>query len=89
MSFGEIESVDLLPNGASVAVTAANKAEYVKLYVAHLLEGSVDRQFGAFQKGFLRLCSGGHLPLAMVLLLQCYYGNVGCRCECICVGCGQ
>eukprot|EP00877_Chromochloris_zofingiensis_P010517 jgi/Chrzof1/5719/Cz16g12280.t1 len=61
MSFGEIESVDLLPNGASVAVTAANKAEYVKLYVAHLLEGSVDRQFGAFQKGFLRLCSGAAL----------------------------
>jgi len=33
-------------------VTAANRAQFVELYVQHLLEKSVQPQFAAFRKGF-------------------------------------
>lgn len=51
--FGEgITTEDLLPGGGDVAVTAANRAQFVELYVQHLLEKSVEPQFAAFRKGF-------------------------------------
>ena len=51
--FGEgITTEDLLPGGGDVAVTAANRAQFVELYVQHLLEKSVQPQFAAFRKGF-------------------------------------
>ncbi|GLC35097.1 hypothetical protein PLESTM_000279200 [Pleodorina starrii] len=61
MGFGEVEQVDLVPGGSEVAVTAANRRLYVDLYVKHLLQDSIAPQFGPFQRGFLRLCSGAAL----------------------------
>ncbi|KAI8470880.1 MAG: hypothetical protein J3K34DRAFT_451731 [Monoraphidium minutum] len=63
VGFGEVKSVELAPGGAAVAVTAANRGEYAHAYALHLLEGSVSRQFAAFRRGFLRLCSGDALQL--------------------------
>lgn len=65
---------ELKPGGASIPVTAANRREYVDLYTAWLLEGSVGRQFGAFRAGFLRVCGGPALTLftpAELELLVC------------------
>ncbi|KAF8058355.1 UBE3A [Scenedesmus sp. PABB004] len=59
--FGERVAVDLAPGGAALAVGRGNVADYVAAYTQHLLVGSVARQFDAFQRGFLRLCSGAAL----------------------------
>jgi hypothetical protein len=58
VGFGERVSVDLVPGGSSTAVTADNVQRYITAYADHLLNGAIARQFGAFQRGFLRLCSG-------------------------------
>lgn len=58
VGFGERVAVDLVPNGSSMPVTAANVQRYISAYAEHLLNGAIARQFGAFQRGFLRLCSG-------------------------------
>lgn len=44
--------MDLLEDGGSIAVTQANKQQYVDLYVEHLLLKSVERQRTAFCRGF-------------------------------------
>ncbi|EFN57786.1 hypothetical protein CHLNCDRAFT_21324 [Chlorella variabilis] len=72
--YGEMREEELKPGGASIPVTAANRREYVDLYTAWLLEGSVGRQFGAFRAGFLRVCGGPALTLftpAELELLVC------------------
>jgi hypothetical protein len=61
VGFGEIRSVDLVPGGSEIAVTAENREDYVSAYTRHLLESCIDRQFGHFRTGFLRLCSGAAL----------------------------
>jgi len=60
---GTMESVELLPGGADVAVTADNRGQYVERYMHHLLTGSISRQFDAFKKGFQRMCSGAALQM--------------------------
>lgn len=51
--FGEgTVAVDLVADGGEVAVTQANKQQYVDLYVEHLLLKSVERQRKAFCRGF-------------------------------------
>jgi len=57
-SFGAMSLSELKPNGANIAVTNENRAEYAALYAAHLLVTSVESQFSAFMKGFLLLCDG-------------------------------
>lgn len=58
VGFGDVETVDLLPNGGQVAVTRANREQYVQLYASHLLERSIQKQFDSFNKGFKQLCTG-------------------------------
>lgn len=59
--FGEgTVAVDLLEDGASIAVTQANKQQYVDLYVEHLLLSSVEKQRKAFCRGFHKV--GPKLP---------------------------
>ena len=53
-AFGEKKQVELLPGGASIPVTAGNRAQFVELYSAWLLTGSVADQFAAFASGFQR-----------------------------------
>lgn len=58
--FGEgMLKIDLVPDGSSIPVTNLNRAEYVKLYTAHLLETSIKSQFEAFYKGFMKVSKRG------------------------------
>ena len=53
--FGEMKTVELMPGGSSVLVTAANREMYVELYVEYLLDKSIETQFTAFAKGFRKV----------------------------------
>jgi hypothetical protein len=44
-------AVELKPGGKAIAVTEANKAEYLQLFVAHRLVGEVQLQVDAFRAG--------------------------------------
>ena len=50
--FGNLQSIELLPNGENISVTNSNREQFVALYVNHLLVKSVERQFEAFSRGF-------------------------------------
>ncbi|GBG27789.1 Ubiquitin-protein ligase, putative [Hondaea fermentalgiana] len=72
-AFGEIKTVDLVPDGANKAVTNENRAEYVRLYVDYHLNRSVEHLFRPFNKGFYLVCENTFLrvfkPAEMELLL--------------------
>lgn len=61
--FGEVKTVELKPGGSSIPVTNANCDEYVSLYVEHVLNASVARQYEAFHRGFRMVCDGEVLPI--------------------------
>ncbi len=72
MGFGEVESVDLLPGGGDVPVTAANRQQYVELYVRHLLQ--VVRR-----KAMRNVCGAGQHVLnrrGLAFVLHCKTINV-------------
>jgi len=50
--FGEMVTIDLKPGGADVAVTEANKKEYVDHVVEYRISKRVKDQFDAFMNGF-------------------------------------
>jgi E3 ubiquitin-protein ligase HUWE1 len=50
--FGVHRAVELVPGGASVAVTDANKREYVRLVTLHKLTLAIQPQIDAFLTGF-------------------------------------
>ncbi len=54
--FGEKHTYNLKEGGDKISLTNANRQEYVDLYVKWLLEDSIQKQFGAFFKGFKMLC---------------------------------
>ena len=47
-AFGVIETVELKPGGANIAVTEENKKEYVKLIVRHRLTRGIEEQVSVF-----------------------------------------
>jgi E3 ubiquitin-protein ligase NEDD4 len=53
--FGETVSVDLIPDGSTIAVTDENKAEYVKLVTEWRIQKRVEEQYSAFMVGFNEL----------------------------------
>ncbi|TMW64427.1 hypothetical protein Poli38472_013049 [Pythium oligandrum] len=61
--YGAVKTVELKPGGSSIAVTNENRDEYVKLYVEHILNTSVERQYNAFHKGFHLVCNGEVLEM--------------------------
>ncbi|RLO04832.1 hypothetical protein DYB28_000622 [Aphanomyces astaci] len=61
--FGEIKTVDLVPNGSQINVTNLNREEYVAKYVQYVTTDSVERQYGAFHRGFHLVCGGHALAL--------------------------
>lgn len=74
--FGERRTFDLVPGGAGLSVTNGNRAEYVDLYVKHILTESVERQFAAFSRGFHKVCGGIALDLFTASELELLiYGN--------------
>jgi E3 ubiquitin-protein ligase HUWE1 len=50
--FGEVHTIDLIPDGRNIAVTDENKHEYVRLIVEYKLIGSVKEQLDNFLTGF-------------------------------------
>jgi ubiquitin-protein ligase E3 A len=61
--YGEIQRRELKPGGASIPVTGDNRDEYVRLYTQWVLTDSVETQFKAFARGFLRICGGPALSM--------------------------
>ncbi|GES61500.1 ubiquitin-protein ligase [Aspergillus terreus] len=61
--YGEVLSVPLCPGGEKRPVTNANRREFVDLYVHHLLDTAVTRQFEPFKRGFFTVCGGNALSL--------------------------
>ena len=56
--FGEgTTAVDLVEGGDSKAVTNENRAQFVEVYVEHLLLKSVEKQRNAFCRGFHKVGS--------------------------------
>ncbi|KAI5480937.1 putative e3 ubiquitin-protein ligase hula protein [Pseudohyphozyma bogoriensis] len=49
--FGEVQQIDLVPNGSNTPVTEENKAEYIKLLCQHRLKGRVEPQLQSFKRG--------------------------------------
>lgn len=62
-AYGESVKVELVPGGASIPVTAHNRAAFVAAYTSWLLGGSIRDQFAAFASGFHRVCGGPALSL--------------------------
>jgi E3 ubiquitin-protein ligase HECTD2 len=61
--YGVVSSVPLIPNGEKIAVTNANRHEFVNAYVRYLLDTAVSRQFEPFKRGFFTVCAGNALSL--------------------------
>ncbi|KAI7886221.1 uncharacterized protein EV154DRAFT_567673 [Mucor mucedo] len=53
--FGEVVTVDLIPNGENIEVTEENKKEYVNLVTEWRIHKRVEEQFKAFKEGFNQL----------------------------------
>ncbi|GAU89958.1 hypothetical protein RvY_02448 [Ramazzottius varieornatus] len=60
---GHTSTVELMPGGENISVTKENRAQYVDLYVDHIFNKSVEKQFGHFATGFQRVCGGKILNL--------------------------
>jgi E3 ubiquitin-protein ligase NEDD4 len=50
-SFGTLETCELIPNGAEIPVSEANKLEYIRLLCEHRLRGRVEKQIEALKHG--------------------------------------
>lgn len=61
--YGVMEQVPLCVDGDKRPVTALNRREYVHLYVRHLLDTGVSRQFEPFKRGFFTVCDSNALLL--------------------------
>ena len=58
MSFGEIKTTELIPDGSKVKVTKQSAHDYVQAYMRYTYHDSVKNQFDAFQQGFMKVCNG-------------------------------
>ncbi|KAJ3097588.1 hypothetical protein HDU96_000336 [Phlyctochytrium bullatum] len=61
--YGQVKTFPLVENGDEILVTNENRQEYVHLYIKHLVNESVKRQFAAFRRGFYRVCGGRALKM--------------------------
>ncbi|PNS15312.1 hypothetical protein CAC42_5483 [Sphaceloma murrayae] len=61
--YGVVTEHALIPGGEHKPVTNANRHDFVNLYVRHLLDTSVARQFEPFKRGFFTVCAGNALSL--------------------------
>ena len=58
VSFGEVSTIELIPDGSKVKVTKGRCNEYVKAYLEYMFHYSVKNQFEAFRRGFMKVCNG-------------------------------
>ena len=73
---------DLVPNGADVPVTSANRQDFVDKYVQFLLTERAAQQFDAFKRGFKRVCDSDVLDMFVAPELEqvvCGVQNVDFR----------
>ncbi|KAL7937462.1 HECT domain-containing protein [Trichoderma chlorosporum] len=61
--YGFKVQVPLCPGGENKPVTNENRREYVDLYVRHILDVAVKRQFEPFKRGFYTVCGGNAFSL--------------------------
>lgn len=55
---GTYHKISLTKDGLEKIVDKDNREEYVRLYVEHLLDKSIRKQFEAFARGFYNVCAG-------------------------------
>jgi E3 ubiquitin-protein ligase HERC4 len=68
--YGEVKTIELIPNGSQINVTQQNKQQFVDVYVDYIFNASVKEQFDAFNHGFHRVCGGRVLDLFQPQELQ-------------------
>jgi E3 ubiquitin-protein ligase HECTD2 len=61
--YGKTQTTSLIPNGENRVVNKKNREEYVDLYVEHVLDKAVRKQFEPFARGFFNVCGGNALSL--------------------------
>ena len=61
--YGQAVQAPLCPDGANRPVTNTNRKEFVDLYIRHLLDSSIARQYEPFKRGFFSVCEGNALSL--------------------------
>eukprot|EP00624_Nannochloropsis_granulata_P006748 evm.model.NODE_51206_length_4267_cov_13.577221.1 len=74
VEFGEVRRHELIEGGREVEVTAANRRDYVRLYVEWVLDGSIRKSFEEFKSGFDRVMGGSSISLLKpeeLMLLVC------------------
>lgn len=75
-NFGEVRTVDLIPNGSNISVNEKNREKYVETYIDYVFNKSVSSQFEAFSKGFHKVCGGQILQLFRPIeLMEMVVGN--------------
>ncbi|KAJ2156205.1 putative E3 ubiquitin-protein ligase [Coemansia sp. RSA 552] len=62
-AYGDVVTVPLVPNGANIPVTSANRVEYVMRYLQWVLNDSIAKQFEPFRRGFYYVCGSNALSL--------------------------
>ena len=71
MSFGEVQTVDLIPDGSNIRVTKQSAHDYVQAYMRYTYHDSVKNQFEAFQRGFMKVCNGRVIVSVCVCVCVC------------------
>ncbi|KAI9144347.1 hypothetical protein BKA69DRAFT_1057056 [Paraphysoderma sedebokerense] len=61
--YGQVKNYPLVDGGENIPVTNENRQEYVRLYIDHIVNESVKRQFIALKRGFYKVCGGVTLRL--------------------------
>ncbi|ORX67806.1 HECT-domain-containing protein [Linderina pennispora] len=56
--FGELRTHELVPGGASIPLTVANRDQFIDKYVDFIFNVSCNKQFTEFKAGFDRICGG-------------------------------
>eukprot|EP00002_Diphylleia_rotans_P000579 TRINITY_DN102_c0_g1_i1.p1 TRINITY_DN102_c0_g1~~TRINITY_DN102_c0_g1_i1.p1 ORF type:complete len:1096 (+),score=215.02 TRINITY_DN102_c0_g1_i1:29-3289(+) len=66
-SFGELQQVELIPNGTNVMVTESNKGEYVHMAAEFKMTAAIGMQLSAFLEGFERF-----IPHSLICMFDEY-----------------
>jgi ubiquitin-protein ligase E3 A len=53
--FGNVEEVELVPNGRNISVTMDNRSEFVRLFIEYEFMKQCESQLSAFKRGFERM----------------------------------
>lgn len=62
-NFGNLESVELKPNGGNILVSQSNKEEYIQLYLNWYFNTSIEKFFKSFYTGFYRVAEKNFLKI--------------------------